>query len=198
MKKNEKTSSNNQSKTNNNKKNEVMKSKAAAKREKLTSPEQITQLANELGRKVSKQDLLNTFIGGEWGKDKQGRAQNLILNGQILRTDNKIFYPNAEKPEPTGKHLSGTNRTSWAQKVTKLFEAMQEAAKGYNIDPTKEGAHSVEQLATLLDSAAAKVEAAKVAAAAAKHTEKITKAAARFSVADLEKMLEARKAAANA
>lgn len=193
MKKNEKTSKANNKQTTNNKKNEVMKQNKALK---TVTVEKIQALAIELGRKVSKNDLAGFACA--WQTDKQGRAQSLLIDGKLYRTDNRIFYPNCEKPKTTGKHLHAAARVCWSVKVFNMFETMQKAAAALGVDFAAAGIHSIEQAAAALDEAAAKIEAAKVEAAAAKHTEKLNKAAARFSVADLEKMLEARKAASNA
>ena len=158
--------------------------------------EKIKALAIELGRKVSKNDLAG--FACNWQTDKQGRAQSLLIDGNLYRTDNRIFYPGGQKPAPTGKHMHARGGVCWSVKVANFFSTMKQAADTFGLDFAAAGIHSIEQAAAALDEAAAKAAAAKAEEAAAKKEAKLNKAAARFSVADLEKMLQARKAAANA
>lgn len=98
----------------------------------LVSIEQVTELANELGRKVSKNDLNNAFSGLVWATDKQGRAQTLVIDGNEYRTDNKAFYPNCEKPTPNGKTATKPRKGKTSADIIEAFEKLA-AEKGVKL-----------------------------------------------------------------
>lgn len=97
----------------------------------LTSIQQVTELANELNRKVSKADL-NSRFDCVWATDKQGRAQTLVIDGNEYRTDNKAFYPNCEKPTPNGKSLTKARKGKTSADIIEAFEKLA-AEKGVKL-----------------------------------------------------------------
>lgn len=100
--------------------------------QKLNNIEQITELANELGRKVSKNDL-NERFSVQWYADKQGRLQTLKIGEDYFRTDNAAFYPNGMKPESTGKKLTEPRKTSNTDKLNKCYKLFNELCEAYSI-----------------------------------------------------------------
>lgn len=100
--------------------------------QKLNSIEQITELANELGRKVSKNDL-NERYEVKWFADKQGRLQTLKIGDEYYRTDNSAFYPNGVKPESSGKKLTEPRKTSNTEKLNKCYKLFNELCETYSI-----------------------------------------------------------------
>lgn len=100
--------------------------------QKLNNIEQITMLANELGRKVSKNDL-NERFEVRWYADKQGRLQTLKIGEDYFRTDNAAFYPNGLKPESTGKKLTEPRKTSNTEKLNKCQKLFNELCEAYEI-----------------------------------------------------------------
>ena len=100
--------------------------------QKLNNIEQITMLANELGRKVSKNDL-NERFDVRWYADKQGRLQTLKIGDDYYRTDNAAFYPNGVKPESNGKKLTEPRKTSNTEKLNKCYKLFNELCESYEI-----------------------------------------------------------------
>lgn len=100
--------------------------------QKLNSIEQITELANELGRKVSKNDL-NERYEVKWFADKQGRLQTLKIGDEYYRSDNSAFYPNGVKPESNGKKLTEPRKMNDTEKLAKTLKNLNELCEKYNI-----------------------------------------------------------------
>lgn len=100
--------------------------------QKLNNIEQITMLANELGRKVSKNDL-NERFEVKWFADKQGRLQTLKIGDEYYRSDNAAFYPNGIKPESNGKKLTEPRKTSNTEKLNKCYKLFSELCETYSI-----------------------------------------------------------------
>lgn len=100
--------------------------------QKLNSINQVTELANELGRKVSKNDL-NERFEVKWYADKQGRLQTLKIGEDYFRTDNAAFYPNGVKPESNGKKLTEPRKTSNIDKLNKCYKLFNELCDTYSI-----------------------------------------------------------------
>ena len=99
----------------------------------LTTISQVTELANELGRKVSKNDLNERFNNLQWFADKQGRLQTLKIDDNFYRTDNSAFYPNGIKPESSGKKLTEPRTTNEAEKLQKAVETISKIAEKYGV-----------------------------------------------------------------
>lgn len=135
--------------------------------QKLNSIKQITDLANELGRKVSKNDL-NERFEVKWYADKQGRLQTLKIGDDYYRTDNAAFYPNGVKPESNGKKLTEPRKTSNTDKLNKCYKLFNELCETYNV---KQGL--AKQVFERIEAAiVAEQEAAIVAAEIAKTAQK--------------------------
>lgn len=100
--------------------------------QKLNNIEQITELANELGRKVSKNDL-NERFEINWYADKQGRLQTLKIGDDYFRTDNSAFYPNGIKPESNGKKLTEPRKVNDSEKLAKTLKNLNELCEKYNV-----------------------------------------------------------------
>lgn len=100
--------------------------------QKLNNIEQITMLANELGRKVSKNDL-NERFEVKWYADKQGRLQTLKIGDDYYRTDNSAFYPNGIKPESNGKKLTEPRKVNDSEKLAKTLKNLNELCEKYNV-----------------------------------------------------------------
>ncbi len=100
--------------------------------QKLNSINQVTELATELGRKVSKNDL-NERFEIKWYADKQGRLQTLKIGDEYYRTDNAAFYPNGVKPESSGKKLTEPRKTSNTDKLNKCYKLFNELCEAYEI-----------------------------------------------------------------
>ena len=101
--------------------------------QKLNSIEQITELANELGRKVAKNDVNEHFLNVVWVADKQGRTQTLRIGDNFYRSDVAAFWPNGVKPEPNGKKLTEPRKTSNAEKLNKCYKLFNELCDAYSI-----------------------------------------------------------------
>ena len=99
----------------------------------LTALNQITELANELNRKVSKNDLNERFNNLQWFADKQGRLQTLKIGEDFYRTDSAAFYPNGEKPVASGKKLTEPRTTNEAEKLQKAVETISKIAEKYGV-----------------------------------------------------------------
>lgn len=99
--------------------------------QKLTSIQQVTELANELNRKVSKADL-NSRFECVWVSDKQGRMQTLKIGDDYFRSDNAAFYPNCEKPTPNGKTATKPRKGKTADDIIEAFEKLA-AEKGVKL-----------------------------------------------------------------
>jgi hypothetical protein len=100
--------------------------------QKLNSINQVTELANELGRKVSKNDL-NERFEVKWFADKQGRLQTFKIGDDYYRTDNAAFYPNGIKPESNGKKLTEPRKVNDSEKLAKTLKNLNELCEKYNV-----------------------------------------------------------------
>lgn len=92
-------------------------------REKLTNERQIQKLANELGRKVKVSELPQYFDGVVITDHGVHPGQGLIIDNITYRSDNKIFYPNEEKP----KNVVASNKER-----TKEFESVSNFGKVFS------------------------------------------------------------------
>lgn len=101
--------------------------------QKLNSIEQITELANELCRKVAKNDVNEHFSNVVWVADKQGRTQTLRIGDNFYRSDVAAFWPNGVKPEPNGKKLTEPRKTSNAEKLNKCEKMFNELCEALNV-----------------------------------------------------------------
>ena len=101
--------------------------------QKLNNIEQITELANELGRKVAKNDVNEHFLNVVWVADKQGRTQTLRIGDNFYRSDVAAFWPNGVKPEPNGKKLTEPRKTSNTDKLNKCYKLFNELCDAYSV-----------------------------------------------------------------
>jgi hypothetical protein len=101
--------------------------------QKLNNIEQITELANELGRKVAKNDVNEHFSNVVWVADKQGRTQTLRIGDNFYRSDVAEFYPNGIKPESNGKKLTEPRKVNDSEKLAKTLKNLNELCEKYNV-----------------------------------------------------------------
>lgn len=146
--------------------------------QKLNSIEQITELANKLGRKVSKKDVIDTFENGaelfaagrSWYEVNEPsykhKKQVLRLNGVNYRSDEDVFRVGGIRPE-VKKHRLQAEQTNEAEKLQKAVDTISKIAEKYGV---KLGllTQTVERINKAITDAA---EAAVVAAEIAKTAE---------------------------